>query len=537
MKLKEIFIRGFKSFLGPIRLDLSFRIVAIVGPNGCGKSNVIDAVRWCLGEQNSRTLRGLKMEDVIFNGAGEIKPLGMAEVKLLLEECNDQTVPEHLRRAEIEITRRLYRTGESEYLINNTPCRLKDIQELFMGTGLGQRAYSIIGQGAIGAIVDYRPEQLRDLLHEAVDITRYQKQMELAQRRISEAKENLLRVRDLIVEVEKGVNLLRRQAERAKKYKKLTEEIQNLELTLLCNEFALLNKGLQEVNSYCSSLYTQEASIRKEITNQEGLLQEFELQIEEGDVALKKLRKIYGDLKHNYESKKSTLENKRNELSLIQNRNCELTNEMNELLGKKEKLEFEISSKHKQVNDLQVHIDETKERRAEYEKRIQDEEQKLKRTREEYKVLNEQFINLQKQKHSIQRDLEFLYKTKNEIEKRRRELEEEKEGLQSHIKELNENWRLKAKEKRSYEERLMGLEVEKRSLGQEIQDMVSLLAQLEGRERALEKELTETKLKIKAIKEFLEGYVGMRGGTRFLLQKKEALNIEEDGIKGLLLDL
>jgi len=173
MKIKKLSLVGFKSFMDKVEIPFPMGISAVVGPNGCGKSNIVDAIRWAMGEQSAKQLRGRQMEDVIFSGTGNFKPLGMAEVCLTLENGDGSFPAEYADNDELSITRRLYRSGESEYRINNVMCRLKDIQEIFMDTGLGNRAYSIIGQGRIGTIVEQKPEETRVMLEEAAGITKY----------------------------------------------------------------------------------------------------------------------------------------------------------------------------------------------------------------------------------------------------------------------------------------------------------------------------------------------------------------------------
>ena len=177
MRIKSISIRGFKSFMDKANFPIHPGISAFVGPNGCGKSNVVDAIRWVMGEQSPKQLRGRQMEDMIFSGNGSLKPVGMAEVTLTLEDTEELN-----GASEIAVTRRLYRSNESDYLINNSPCRLRDIQDLFMGTGLGNRSYSIIAQGEISSIIEQKPEETRRLLEEAAGITKYKARREEALR-------------------------------------------------------------------------------------------------------------------------------------------------------------------------------------------------------------------------------------------------------------------------------------------------------------------------------------------------------------------
>ncbi len=230
LKLKRIEVQGFKSFCERTELRFSGEgIAAIVGPNGCGKSNISDAISWVLGEQSARSLRGARMEDVIFAGTRDRKPLGMAYVTMTLVDpevsqssgaLKPQAVTEaHSKRpGEVTITRRLFRSGESEYLIDGHPARLRDIQDLFMGTGLGPESYAIIEQGRIGQILSSKPQDRRSVIEEAAGITRFKARKRLAEAKLEGAKQNLARVYDILEEVTRQVNSLKRQAAKAKRY-------------------------------------------------------------------------------------------------------------------------------------------------------------------------------------------------------------------------------------------------------------------------------------------------------------------------------
>jgi chromosome segregation protein len=201
MKIKRIEITGFKSFVERTVLDFDDGITSIVGPNGCGKSNVVDAIRWVMGEQNARYLRGKLMEDVIFGGSENRKPLGMAEVSLIMDNSSGLAPAAFREYSEIQITRRLYRNGESDYLLNKSSCRLLDITELFMDTGVGNRAYSIIEQGKIGMIINAKPEDRRSLIEEAAGVTKFKARKKSALRKIDATRQNLLRLGDIVSEV------------------------------------------------------------------------------------------------------------------------------------------------------------------------------------------------------------------------------------------------------------------------------------------------------------------------------------------------
>src|SRR5205809_6479022 len=257
MYLKNLTVLGFKSFADKTALNFQPGVTAIVGPNGCGKSNVSDAIRWVLGEQSAKALRGGEMADVIFNGTDGRKPLGMAEVSLTIGGVDE----EHLRAAgvemaynEVTITRRVFRDGGSEYFVNKTPCRLKDIQQLFMGTGVGRTSYSIMAQGNITQILSSKPEDRRMIFEEAAGITKFKAQKKEALRKLEYTEQNLLRVADLVREVKRQIGSLQRQAGKARRYKQLSHELQHLDTQLARHQFDLLQASIKERQTAAENL-------------------------------------------------------------------------------------------------------------------------------------------------------------------------------------------------------------------------------------------------------------------------------------------
>ena len=249
MYLKNLTLFGFKSFADKTALNFQPGVTAIVGPNGCGKSNVSDAIRWVLGEQSAKALRGGEMADVIFNGTDGRRPMGMGEVSLTLGGVGDEC----LRAAGVEVaydevtlTRRIFRDGNSEYFLNRTPCRLKDIQQLFMGTGVGRASYSILAQGHITQILSSKPEDRRIIFEEAAGITKFKSQKKESLRKLEYTEQNLLRVADLIREVKRQIGSLQRQAGKARRYKQISLELQHLDTQLARHQFDVLQAEISE---------------------------------------------------------------------------------------------------------------------------------------------------------------------------------------------------------------------------------------------------------------------------------------------------
>ena len=244
MRLSKIKLAGFKSFVDPTTVHFPSNLVGVVGPNGCGKSNVIDAIRWVMGETSARHLRGDSMEDVIFNGSSSRKPVGTAAIELYFDNSDGTLGGQFASYAEISIRRTVSRDGTSQYFLNNTRCRRKDITGLFMGTGLGPRSYAIIEQGMVSRLVEAKPEEMRSYIEEAAGISKYKERRRETETRMHHTRENLARLADLRDEVEKQIKHLQRQAQVAEKYRTLKQQERQLEAELVAMRLAELDRGL-----------------------------------------------------------------------------------------------------------------------------------------------------------------------------------------------------------------------------------------------------------------------------------------------------
>src|ERR1043165_800429 len=271
MYLKALKLHGFKSFADPTTLRFEPGVTAVVGPNGCGKSNIADSIRWVLGEQSAKALRGGKMQDVIFEGADTRKAAQLCEVSLLLTDCEKQLGSEF---HEIEIMRRVHRDGQSEYSFNGQACRLKDIQKLFMDTGIGRTSYSIMAQGQIDQILSSKPEERRAVFEEAAGITKYKAQRREALQKLALTDQNLARVADVIGEVSRQIGSLRRQAAKAMRYKRLNHRLRHLALAWSSYHHTQLTATLGELEGKVAHLREDANTRRANLEQQEAALNE-----------------------------------------------------------------------------------------------------------------------------------------------------------------------------------------------------------------------------------------------------------------------
>lgn len=295
MYLKTLSIQGFKSFADKTELNFPPGVTAIVGPNGCGKSNVLDSLRWVLGEQSAKALRGASMQDVIFNGTDGRKPLGMAEVALTFADCGDELGLEY---NEVTICRRVYRDGQSEYEINKTPSRLKDIQQLFMDTGVGRSAYSIMEQGKIDKILSAKPEDRREVFEEAAGITRYKAQKKEALRKLEYTEANLLRLTDIIKEVRRQIGSLQRQAGKARRYKEIIERLRLAETRLARLKYEQLSREIDEFESHALTIKSDFEQLTLQLETQETQVSEHRSELDLIEQRTAEARQQHSDLRH-----------------------------------------------------------------------------------------------------------------------------------------------------------------------------------------------------------------------------------------------
>jgi len=353
VRIKRLDITGFKSFMERSVFSFDDGVTGVVGPNGCGKSNVVDAIRWVMGEQSAKNLRGRGMEDVIFNGSESKPPLSMAEVSLTFHVDDTDTLPPHLAGiTEVTVTRRLFRSGESEYLINKTVCRLLDITELFLGTGVGTKAYSIIEQGRVGLIVSSKPEDRRHLLEEAAGVTRYKARRKAAERKLEATQANLLRVTDITNELERRLESLSRQAKKAEKYRKLKVRMRDIELHSASHRFLELHAEAKVLQSRLDSLSGEERESLERLRELELVITNRRVELEKETEALQQLSADVHALESAVQRADQDLAYWRKDLEETSARVAQSESELSALKGRQEEMAETMSAREAELSGI-----------------------------------------------------------------------------------------------------------------------------------------------------------------------------------------
>lgn len=482
MYLKRLDLQGFKSFPEKVKLEFNQGVTAVVGPNGSGKSNVSDAVRWVLGEQRAKSLRGDKMEDVIFAGTENRKPLGFAEVSIIMDN-QDQKLP--LEYTEVQVTRRVFRSGESEYQINGTACRLKDIQELFMDTGVGREGYSIIGQGRIDEILSAKGDERRRIFEEAAGIVKYKTRRNEAVNKLEREHQNLLRVDDIIGELEVQLEPLEQQSQKAKRYLTFREELKQAEVVAFCKDMDRMEQDLVKLleNKKLAENQLQEYLAQGE--NSKETAQRLKAKGEELDGLLQRQSQEITELRTEKERKEGEI---RLTEEQQQNDKANLVRIRGEILQKQ---------KQKAENENQLELINSRNTALRIE--MEHQKEKLSKLEEEYAALNSALHRDETQaenfKDEIFEQIKMGTEAKGEIAKREalreqfsgrmNQLQAEKNHLESRLHQFEIHMQVLEKQEKDMKERSSFIENELLALEQ---DRVKALKEKEGMQKQLAKE-------------------------------------------------
>lgn len=530
MYLKSIEIHGFKSFANKIVFQFHNGITGIVGPNGSGKSNVADAVRWVLGEQRIKQLRGASMQDVIFSGTETRKPLSYAYVAITLDNSDHQLAIDY---DEVTVARRIYRSGESEYLINGTPCRLKDVNELFYDTGIGKEGYSIIGQGQIDKILSGKPEERRELFDEAAGIVKFKRRKAAAQTKLENEKQNLVRVNDILSELEKQVGPLEKQSEVAKVYLRKKEELKSLDI----NVFLLENKRLREQLASAEEKYNLASTELGETGEKyEGIKEEYERiqqEIESLDVAIEAAREQLTDTG----LMRGKLEG---EINVLKEQINSAHGSENHLNNRKAALEEEIAGKEQEKQDIltdkkdtDTQVQEIAEAAAKAKADLEAIQNKITELNNHIEAGKNTIIGELNQRATIKSKMgrfdtmmEQINIRKAELNSRLLRAKSDEAAREETVKKLEETFETVTEELRQMTEQEAASELE---LGNIRENLTGLDAKL----RETQTRFHQEQSKLEALTNITERYDGYGGSVKKVMEQKE----KEKGIIGVVADI
>ena len=530
MYLKNIEVQGFKSFANKIKFDFHNGITGIVGPNGSGKSNVADAVRWVLGEQRVKQLRGGSMQDVIFSGTENRKPLSYASVAITLDN-SDHKLPVDFE--EVTVTRKLYRSGESEYLINGAACRLKDINEMFYDTGIGKEGYSIIGQGQIDKILSGKPEERRELFDEAAGIVKFKRRKNLSVKKLDEERMNLTRVNDILQELEKQLGPLEKQSETAKEYLKKKEELKIYDINMFLLEEERLRERIKELEEKYETAKSEMEESNSRYDEMKAEYEAIEEEVEEIDLAIETAKNQLNEtnlLKQQLEGQINVLKEQINTARMNDehygNRANAIHAEIEARSGQKESLESEKAKIQTELNDASMRDRAAKSALIDVQSQIAEHTAQIEEKKQE-------IMELLGNRASTKAKIQHYDTTKEQIASRKRELSQSTEKV--------------SEERQRLEARLKEYEEELENVRGTIREFNSKVEENERRIEELQKELDSKQEKLRvgqtayhressrleSLKNITERYDGYGNSIRKVMANRD----KEKGLIGVVADI
>jgi len=537
MKIKQICIVGFKSFMDKIEISFPLGISAIVGPNGCGKSNIVDAVRWAMGEQSAKQLRGRNMEDIICNGSGDYKPLGMAEVSLVFENGNGSFPTEFAHQSEVSVTRRLYRSGESEYLINNVPCRLKDIQEIFMDTGLGNKTYSVIGQGRIGSVIDQKPEETRVMLEEAAGITKYRRKVEESRRKIELTKGNLQRVEDILGEIERQMRSLKYQASKARRFKNISKEIQRLELMLNAHAYEELKEESGHRVKSTEDLVQEEVALSTKFSSFQAKTARMQLEMEDKDKEISRVMEAYLVLKDEVNKKESALDSLSSQKEMQVEMESRLGKEKEDMIQRLTSLEEERARLKEKVQGLQQGFKGQESEIWVVDKRLRKRRELLNEVKQEYERAKEKVNSGLTKTMSLNQESGYLNKRIGEITDSSARIKKEKDDVNLKTEKIIKVSERKNATRQALVEKLEALEEEIFRGEQDCDELEQEKKDVETELKLAEADLNIHQSRLSSLRSLTDNFEGYKIGVRTIMKATDLEARREGRIMGLVADV
>jgi chromosome segregation protein len=544
MKIRKIDITGFKSFMEKASIAFPPGISAIVGPNGCGKSNVIDALRWVMGEQSVRQLRGKSMEDIIFAGANSKAPLNMAEVTLTLANDNGNAPEEYRDYSEISVTRRLFRSGESAYMINRQPCRLKDIYALFMGSGVGTRTFSIIQQGNIGAIIDAGPDERRLFIEEAAGVTRYKFRKNEALRKVKATEQNLLRINDIIMEVNRQMAGLRRQAKKAERFKMYQHHLKRLDTHLLIHYHDDYTRQMNEAKTLLKELKDKDIEQTTSLKKVDAAIEEikFKRQQKDQEIATQKSGKF--DNQRKIDRTEADLSHLKTEIHRLQNESVELEHAQVDLAEKTKSIEMEVVEVESQNKSLRTDIEGLQSRIDDHRNGTRELQDQLNHFNNMIDQQKSSLMNLVAEEARYKNIYQNVSNNKDALKRRLTRIDEDVAVARNKVQFAEAEKNKVRKELQETQERILVIEAQTEQLKRTLSEKAAQLGQQVKKTQTLELERSQTRSQLATLNKMAANFEWYKGGVKAVMQANRANSESGDpqqspleGVVGLLADV
>ena len=543
MKLKRLEIVGFKSFSEKSRIEFPPGISAIVGPNGCGKSNIVDALRWVMGEQGVKQLRGKTMEDVIFAGTKGKPPLNMAEVSLTLINDNGSAPEEFNDYAEIMMTRRLYRSGESAYLINMQPCRLKDIHNIFMGSGMGTKSYSVIGQGRISTITDAGQDERRLFIEEAAGITRYKNRKTEALRKVGLTNQNLLRVTDIIIEINRQMSSLKRQAKKARQYNSYRERIKNLDIFLAVKYYDELTDDIEETDALLSDLENKDIEHTSKLKKIDAAIEEIKFYREKKDQEISRQKTEKYNTQRNIDKAENDLAYLRKDVERLSEEITGLESVRTDFEEKNRKMESEIAHEEDRNIDLNENITKVKHLLVQEKDASQNIKNRLSQLKHKLDIEKTDFMDLVAEEARYNNIYQNATGNKESLKRRLKRKNEEEKTAKVEVS-LAEKYKLKAeKQFELYKDESDELKKQVKIVTGQLEEKKSELSGQVKLVQTLGLERNKAGSRYSALKKMEDNYQWYKDGVRAIMKAYSSkpedhdCRLQSDNVIGLMADV
>ena len=536
MKLKKLEIAGFKSFKDNTPLDFSAGISAVVGPNGCGKSNIVDAIRWVMGEQRFTVLRGKKMDDVIFNGSDDTSGVNMAEVTITLENNGNSLPGKYTDCSEVTVSRRIYRDGDSEYCINKAPCRLLDVREFFMDAGVGARTYSIVEQERVTKLVEAKPLERREFIEEAAGIIKYKSRRESAARKMEATRQNLTRLNDIIREVRTQLNATSRQAKKAERFKELRTSIREAKLTLSLQFYAELTRQRSEMEARRHDLEAAVIGAETRFKTVEASIEELRARIAEKDMTIGKVQERFYGIKNDINIKEQGIDFSKTSIANLKKQKERNAQEVEELKERSETLGKEIESLSLQSSGFADETDTLKKEIAEIQEVVDALHQQEQALNESLEKVKTNHVDRLTESARLRNLLSSLIKGIDDIAVKTRREEKEIEENLKRLASLRKALADLVKKSEKQAEEIERLNQRRGSLRKELDASEQRDRSLKEEIGTLREEIGTKSSRLTSLRELQESHEWCNEGTRCVLNATKERELPQGEIYGLVAD-